>query len=112
MREQTARTRMVKAATLGLLTVGIASIAVIGIAWTRQARRMRLAEQHLPVVREALGQLREFESIRVGVYTGQGGALMVTGLVHTSESLARLKRLVAATNPPIDVYCTVQVLKE
>jgi hypothetical protein len=64
---------------------------------------MKLAEKHLPIVLQVLAANDEFKNLRVNVYTGSGGSLIVSGNLANENELERLKQLIAKTEPPTAV---------
>jgi hypothetical protein len=91
------------------LLIAVLAYLVFGDTWLGQARRMRAARQHLPQVQSVLVSRPEFHSVGVGVGTGAGGCLLITGKVATGTDLQHLKTSVAATHPPIRVVYAVHV---
>jgi hypothetical protein len=74
-----------------------------------QARRLRMAGIHQPVVERAIGSDSRFSQVSVGCPTANGGCMLVVGMVPTHEDLEPLKRLVEGTNPPVTVIYGVDI---
>lgn len=55
---------------------------------------------------------KRFKDVKVFVYTGQDGAVGLTGTVEKDEDLFRLMKAVAAENLPVAVLWQVKVLTE
>ncbi len=100
-----------KRATL-ILAVAFALAALsylwFGDTFLRQMRYMRMAKAHLPAIEKVVRQHQEFQDVRIGVGTAEGGCVMVVGRVRTEADLQKLKQVVAATKPPVEViYVTL-----
>ena len=64
---------------------------------------MRLAKVHADKLKLVLTADPRFKEVNLGPWTGNDGALMVTGMVNTEEDEDALKKIVAASKPPVKV---------
>jgi hypothetical protein len=95
---------------LGLLAVSAAYL-YWGDTSVRQARRLKLANQHLPAVRAVLASSADFESLQAGGSTGLGGVILIIGRVPSAEALAQLKLLLDKTKSPVDLVYQVDIIR-
>jgi hypothetical protein len=66
---------------------------------------MREARRHIDTVLEAaLRTDVRFKDVKLGVYTGEDGAVAVHGQVETWDDARALRETVAATRPHVPVY--------
>jgi hypothetical protein len=97
--------------------VGLTAIALIAATAVyypfspagRQAANMRGAEALLPPIRQALQSDPRFGGIRLGVYTGYEGSVIVRGEVASAQDLTALRQLVASRSIPYHVTWAVVV---
>ena len=86
-----------------LPVMGVTVMAGLGMrTYADYRKRMRLAEEHAPVVRRALEADVRFSGVRVEAHTGGGGCLMVEAIVEPGSAPA-LWRLVESTSPPVPI---------
>ena len=71
---------------------------------------MRIARTHLPLARQKLNSFPESFHLRVMVYTGAGGSLMVEGYVPSPEDEQRVREAIEQTKPPVKVVYQVHVV--
>lgn len=95
---------------------GLLAVFVVGIAiyypyspGGRQAMNMRVAAGFVPVLSAKIGNDPRFEDVRVGVWTGGGGSLMVGGFVDDESERADLRRIVLESFPPAPIAFMVQI---
>lgn len=100
-----------------LLLIILAAIAVLGgvelftgPTLVHQLINMHRAKQHLPIVRQKLDAIPEFRQLRLFVYTGSGGALLVGGYLHTETEASQVREIVASTRPPVRVVYELDVI--
>jgi hypothetical protein len=86
--------------------------AYFGDTSIRQSRRMKLAREYLPEITNIVCSHPEFRNVRVGVGTAKTGCLLVVGTVETHTQLIRLRGVVAASKPPLEVMYRVKVLED
>ena len=77
---------------------------VVRTAWWYAGfkERLRLAEEHAPVVRRALEADGRFSEVSVESFTGSNGSLLVQAVVPPGTA-NELKAIVVATSPPVSV---------
>ena len=68
---------------------------------------MRLARLHADKLGPVLSRDARFPQIKLTVYTGAHGSLMVMGEVDNDEDKDELKKVVAASEPPVEVLFMV-----
>jgi hypothetical protein len=91
-----------------LVIVAVPVLVVLGTvvqtAWWYVGfrERLRLADEHAPVVRRVLEADPRFSEIAVESFTGNGGSLFVEAVAE-SGAAQDLKRLVESTSPPVPV---------
>ncbi|HEX4609437.1 MAG TPA: hypothetical protein VH092_14665 [Urbifossiella sp.] len=78
----------------------------------RQRYNLARAEEHLPKVQAIINSDPRLKEVKIGVYTGQDGAVGLFGRVESPGDLFRLMRAVAAERLPVAVHWQVQVLSE
>jgi hypothetical protein len=100
-----------------LLLIIFVVIAVLGTVevftgptLVHQLINMRHARQHLPIVRQKLDAIPEFRQLRLFVYTGSGGALLVGGYLHTEAEASQVREIVASTKPPVGIVYELDVI--
>lgn len=103
-------------------TAAVAIISTILIAFgcwiyfgdtsIRQKRRMKLAGEFLPSIVKTVHAHPEFQDVLVGVGTGAGGCLLVTGMIETEKNLSDLQRIIRTQNPPVVVIYNLKVLEK
>ena len=86
-----------------------AGVLLAGYAGGRQRANMARARAHIPAVRAAVAEDPRFSGLRFNEYTAHNGSLQVSGAVAGMDDLADLKKIVAATSPPVQVVWTVFV---
>jgi hypothetical protein len=77
-----------------------------------QELNMEVAGENLPRARAMLQKNDRFKDVTPFVYTGQGGALGLSGSVEREEDLFRLMKAVAAEQLPVTVHWNVKVLQQ
>lgn len=96
-----------------LLAFGFMGAAIaylfLGDTAIRQMTHLRWAEEHIPVVKNALGSDPRFKDINVGRFTGSGGAILVAGQVRSGEDRESLEKIVKATHSPVPVIYDVEI---
>ena len=102
-----------------MAVAGLAVIATLGVwqvftgnTFFRQKRNMERAREHIPVVRAALDSIPEFKHLDVGVYTGSGGSLAVAGDLPSNSDVERVRQIVEATKPPVQVSYRIYATNE
>jgi hypothetical protein len=75
----------------------------------RQQTNMRIAEAHLPKVKDLLQADERFKDVQTGVYTGQDGAVGLSGRVRDEDDLFELMKAVAELQLPVAVSWRVKV---
>ena len=73
---------------------------------------MKMADKHVPIVRQKLDALPEFRHLRVARYTGAGGSLAVYGDVASEAEAQRVRALVEQTTPPVRVVYKLYTTNE
>ncbi len=68
-----------------------------------QRRNMNAAEFHIQSLEEAILKERRFSDVRFYVYTGQGGAIGVGGIVDDDADALALRELIESTEPAVPV---------
>ncbi len=68
-----------------------------------QTRNMKRAKEHIPIVRSKLDAYPEFRHVTVVEYTAAGGSLLVDGCLRSDADVKRLRQIVQATAPPVEV---------
>ncbi|MGN6552652.1 MAG: hypothetical protein ACTHLW_02820 [Verrucomicrobiota bacterium] len=101
--------------------IGVAIFVLVGVfalTWFvyyphsplgKQETNLKLAEKHQPKVETSLRQLTGADRIRVGVYTGLGGSLSVSGDVADDQTAERVISAVLASGPPVTVQFLLTV---
>lgn len=97
------------AATLLLFAVWYPYTNYLYTSGGRQRYNMAVAEKELPRVKAILDADKRFKEVKVYVYTGQDGAIGLTGTVAKDDDLFRLMKAVAAEHFPIAVSWQVNV---
>ena len=107
---------MAKKVTIVVFAVLLAAASLadlfFGDTAVAQARHMRQARGHLPVVTQTLSARQEFAHVTTGVGTGAGGSILVTGRVASRSDLETLRQCIASTQPPVTVTYSVSVSQE
>jgi hypothetical protein len=75
----------------------------------KQMANLRLAEKHQPQAEMSLRQTTGADKVRVGVYTGLGGSLSVSGDVSDEQTAEAVVRAVLASGPPVTVQFLLTV---
>lgn len=75
-------------------------------------QNLHKAENHYPIVKKKLADYPEFKDIRPSYTTAGWGALSVYGYVDNESQKARLKQIIAETNPPVNVLYDVRLREE
>jgi hypothetical protein len=76
----------------------------------RQRYNMAVSEEKLPRVNAILAADNRFQHVQAYVYTGQEGAVGLTGTVENDDDLCRLMKAVAAERLPVAVSWQVDVV--
>ncbi len=89
----------------------IAGITILGIPLamlvnhfsppTIQHVNMAAAKRHIPILRPLLEKDKRFSQIRVEVYSGYDGTLLVAGSVKSEKDFENLKQIIKASRPPV-----------
>ncbi|MEW6026649.1 MAG: hypothetical protein AB1599_05085 [Planctomycetota bacterium] len=99
-----------------VITFLVMSAALIylffGPTGVRQGINMRKARNHLPAINNVIQQYPDFKNIRLGVFTGMGGSILITGHVKSKKDIDALKKLVDSTNPPVNVKYSLWIEDE
>jgi len=90
----------------------LAGYLYFGDTSLKQTRRMRLGYKFLPTITNAVGVRPEFHDVRIGISTAKAGCFLVLGQVESHAQLSRLKDVIAATQPPLDVIFNLKVLED
>jgi len=104
--------------TLLAITILLSVAAVLagylyfGDTSLKQTRRMRLGYKFLPAITNAVGARQEFRDVQIGVGTAKAGCFLVVGQVESHAQLSRLKDVITATQPPLDVVFNLKVLED
>ncbi len=99
-----------------VLIVAVGATLLLFEAWYpytgggRQRYNMAIAEEELPRVKAILAADKRFKDVKAYVYTGQDGAIGLTGTVAEDDDLFRLMKAVAAERLPVAVSWQVKVL--
>ena len=94
----------------GLVELAIALLYLyFGDTTVRQVRRLRVVNEHLPQVTSHLEQDPRFRKVRVGVYTGEGGAMVLHGTVGTREESRAVEESVRSLDLPVTLVNRVTV---
>ena len=72
---------------------------------------MKLAREFLPTVTNDVYVSLKFREVHVGVGTGAGGCLLVTGYVDTEDAQAELERIISLQTPPVPVVYRLKILE-
>lgn len=103
--------RDLKVALAVLLPLAVAAVALGPLGSRgRQHDNMAIAQEELPRVQTALHADPRFKDVQAFVYTGQDGAVGLTGTVETDDDLFRLMKAVAAERLRVAVSWQVKVL--
>jgi len=70
---------------------------------------MKLAEQHIVLLKPQLAAEPRFAELTLGSFTGEGGSLLVHGKVATQADADAANALIKASNPPCPVAFRVRV---
>lgn len=107
---------MTKKVTIAVFAVLLAAASLaylfFGDTAVAQARHMRQARRHLPVVRQTISARQEFGHVTAGVGTGAGGSILVTGRVASQSDLESLRQCIANTQAPVTVTYGASVSQE
>jgi len=95
-----------------LLAAGSIAYLFFGDTAVAQARHMRQARAHLPVVTQTISARPKFAHVSVGVGTGAGGSILLAGRVASQGDLESLRQCIASTHPPVTVTYSVSVSEE
>ena len=98
---------------LGVVAVPAIALAVVaqGLWWYAGFReRLRMADQHAPIVRKALEADGRFEEITVESFTASNGCLLVEAVAPPGTT-SDLQAIVAATAPPVPFMYYVTEVK-
>ena len=95
---QTRRSRVTLVA-LVVAALGVGVYAWFGPTALRQARRMAVVREHIPIVERQLATDPTLADVRLFVATGYGGTLGVNTTVGSEAELEQVKRAVDATSP-------------
>src|SRR6187431_369507 len=98
-----------------LVKIGVAIVVLVGVfalTWFvyyphsplgKQMANLRLAEVHQPKVETSLRKLTGADRVRVGVHTGMGGSLSVSGDVADEQTAEVVISAVLASSPPVTI---------
>lgn len=90
--------------------VGVVLVGVFVFTWfvyypysplAKQEANLKLAEAHLPKVETSLRQVAGADRVRVGVHTGLGGSLSISGEVTDELTAEAVIEAVLASSPPV-----------
>lgn len=90
--------------------VGVVLVGVFAFTWfvyypysplAKQEANLKLAEAHLPKVETSLRQVAGADRVRIGVHTGLGGALSISGEVADEQTAEAVIEAVLASSPPV-----------
>ncbi|MEX2215151.1 MAG: hypothetical protein WD768_13540 [Phycisphaeraceae bacterium] len=79
---------------------------------SRQAYNLQLADEHVLKLEPLLKADARYKQVKLGRYTGQGGAVWVMGDVADPEAALALRHLVDTTAPPVAVKYTLRILSQ
>jgi hypothetical protein len=74
-----------------------------------QARRLRMAGEHQPLMEQAIASESRFAKVSVGCSTANGGCMLVVGMVSSQGDLESLRRLIETTKPPVPVTYMIDI---
>jgi hypothetical protein len=77
----------------------------------RQARNMRLAQDHIQLLEPYLRNDSRFDEVHLSGFTGSGGSLMVRGRLATQADVDEVRRIVEQSNPPCPVVLYISVAR-
>lgn len=78
----------------------------------QQRRNMRLANQHIAVLKPLLASDPRYARVELHEFTGEGGPLLVIGRVESQADADAVKALVTRSHAPCPVVFHVLVLPE
>ncbi len=91
---------------IGVIAAPLIALSVVvaqGLWWyARFSQRLRLADEHAPIVRKALEADGRFSEIHVESFTARNGCLLVEADAPPGTT-SQLQAIVAATSPPVPV---------
>lgn len=103
--------REFKITLIVLIVLAVAVLAYIPFGpGTRQQRNLEVACELLPSFQAIIDANARFQDVSASVYTGQDGAISLTGTVSSDDDLFQLMKAVAAKRLPITISWQVQVL--
>ena len=78
----------------------------------RQRANLAVAAEEIPKVVAVIDADNRFKNVSAGVYTGQDGAVMLSGFVETDDALFRLMRAVADKRLRVPIHWQVKVFTQ
>jgi hypothetical protein len=100
--------RTVKKVLMALAVFAV-SFGLVWIFWypisplSRQLANLKKAESCLPVVKQTLQRLGYSTNLTVGVFTGEGGSIRVSGNVADDAQAQEMLDMLKAAKPPVAV---------
>jgi hypothetical protein len=76
----------------------------------QQMRNIAAAERHIPALLPVLAKEARFAGVELKAYTALNGSLLANGEVASDADLTELKKIVTASQPPVEVIYKVRVI--
>lgn len=95
---------------LCVIAVAVFAYIQFGPGITRQQRNMVIARQLLPRVEAIIDSNNRFRDITAFIYTGQDGAIGLSGTVNSDDDLFKLMKAIADERLPITISWQVKVV--
>lgn len=73
---------------------------------------MKLGQEFLPEITNAVRAHPEFRDVQVAVGTAKTGCFLVAGMVETRAQFSSLQSVITATKPPLEVIYRLKVLED
>ncbi|WP_395748225.1 hypothetical protein [Prosthecobacter sp.] len=94
----------------------VVSLIVLSLLWviqsgypiTQQMRNLKAAARHAPVINVLLQHDARFAEVQAGSWTGEGGCLMIHGVLASESDLPDLRKIVELSKPPLRVRYYLQ----
>ena len=96
-------------ALIGVLLMVIGAALVLDKLGLNQWANMGAASHHARVLNQQFAAYPEFRHVKCDIMTADDGGMLVVGEVVNYEQRRRLRRLVAASNPPVNWRFSVKV---
>ncbi|MCP5524396.1 MAG: hypothetical protein H7A46_22935 [Verrucomicrobiales bacterium] len=99
-------------AVLFTLIAGFAAWVYFGDTVFKQTRRMEVGREFLPQITNVLYAHPEFRDVQVGVGYAKTGCFLISGSLGTQVQLSKLREVIAAAEPPLDVVYRLTVFED